>query len=867
MTVNGAKSVFNINKPGAYFVSYNLILKTTAKTLFTGGVVLDQKIPSGLALLCIQESHQGTVQVTGAGILRLTTFNSISIAIKFNETNHKNSSTSIQAGSTFTAALITTAGAVPAFSFKLQRNVLIAEKSTKELSDWSTGMQGAFHVTVGFLPTRNYVQAICDGIYLLSLNLVVKAASHGTSMLKLMINQQTLREVEITFESAATKNLNIHQIMHLFKADIVKITLAAVKNNIEVLEESTYSMTLVNKISQHTTGFSTRLRNNISISNVNKLETISGWPAIYNQISEFKSPTFFSQIVNNRDFNAAQRGVYLIATNLKLQWQSVPDTELTVSIYSKPSGFHLIKKTIRHTGNSNMTHVSLAMTAELQTTDPVSVTIEIQYGHVYILPGSTFSAVQLPIYYPGMLARLPKSNSFSNTGWKTITNWKTNEIKGGYDFFDGTNSTSGTYRVSYDGLYSIAANIIVEDLEEVEVLVTKSKDFKVENGIFTKVGNPTSTMTLNLGGIMELKKGDEICAVVHSPSDSDWSIKGNTGFSVAYIGQNSHAFRAYLPTTKHIQKSGWTNISNWQTMLHFGGSFTSASGQFIIPVSGVYHASAIAILGNADSTQSGSQYGLAIFINGVQATGLYSHVSGPDSDPQLRRYYPLFMSGAFKAKKGDVVTYAVYSSKDFDFHIFEFSSWSLFLVAQDNDIAQVGFSTSKNVVQSFTSTESNSWYEIGHWRASTTGIGSFYTPSSINFDNGITATVQMTGFYLISSNIYVQRETSPSVMKLALFIQGELQENGITYENIRKWNSFSLHFSGVAFLMEGQTVKLVISSTTDFSGLIIFKESGFSMVRLPIAELFPGASLISMVGNLQIFFYFDFFSILISSHL
>ena len=841
------KSTFSINKPGAYYLSYNLILKTDAKEKFVGAVILEKDVLSGAVLKSIGDSNATTLELTGAGVIRLTAFNSISVGVHFNKTNSISSTASIQPGSTFTVTLVTTAGAVPGFSFTLERDFIVEASRMKELSDWSTRMKGAFHISVGFLPARSYVQAICDGIYMFSVNLILKGTNGAASVFKLFVNQYVLREIEITFEGSKIQMLNIQKVMNLYKSDIVKLSISARKNDIQILTESTYSMILVNKVSQHTTGFSTRLKSNFSVVTANKKETISGWPTDYNDVTEFKSPSTFSQLVNKKDFSAPNRGIYLITVNLRIKWESVAGTALNVSIYSQPALFTLVQRTISHHGHSNQTGISLSTAAELERTDAVSVTIELQQGKALVLPGSSFSAIQLPIYYPGMLSRLTSGHKFSTTGWTFITNWKTDQIEGGYDFLNSVNFVSGAYRIPNEGLYLVSANIIVTDSEVVEALVSINKDLNVENGIFTKVGNPATSMTINVEGVMQLKKSDQVYIAVNSPSDTDWSIKGNTGLSVAYIGKSSHAFRAQTTATTKVSKIGWTNITNWQTKLQVGSSFIMSSGKFITPVSGVYHLAANVILGNADSSLFGSQYGLAVLVNGVRSKGLNAHKSGPETTPSLRRYYPLCLSGSFRIKKGDVVTLAVYTSNDNDYNILELSSWSLLLLTENTDTSQIGFSMSKNVQQNFIGTESNTWSAIDNWKTVANAVGSFYTPSMIHFDDGKSVTIQMTGFYLISANIYIQSEKLPSVMKLALFIERELQQNGITYENNLKWKAFTMHFSGVAFLMQGDTIQLMISCSSKFDGLMILKDSGFSMVMLPIAERFPGFSLLSMV--------------------
>ncbi|XP_065053803.1 uncharacterized protein LOC135682724 [Rhopilema esculentum] len=252
------------------------------------------------------------------------------------------------------------------------------------------------------------------------------------------------------------------------------------------------------------------------------------------------------------------------------------------------------------------------------------------------------------------------------------------------------------------------------------------------------------------------------------------------------------------------------------------------------------------ILQDADQVESSSKYKIAIRINGIPVSGL-SASRVPMITPPRRRYYPLFLSGSFKATKGDVISLATYSAVDSSYAILVSSSWSMFLVAEDGNSDQVGFAGPKKSTQNMFSTEASSWFDVNNWQPSSSNLGSFYTPSKINFDDSNMAIIKTTGFYLISANVEIQHSSeAPPVMKIALFIQNELQQNGITYENIRGWNSFSMHFNGVAFLIEGDTVSLKITSTSNFDGLVINQESGFSITRLPVAELFPAASLTAL---------------------
>ena len=855
--MDNTQTTIIIHQPGVYFISYNLRLDTSTNTKLISGVVIDKDPNSGLSLKSHEENFGTKIDLSAAGFLRLTEFNNISIAVQ--ATNY--ASTRLQSGSSFTVALVTTAGAVPSFSFNMPTSKVIPQNKVIGIDSWSESGKGEFHVSVGFLPRRQYVQMICSGIYLISANFIVKGiGASSVFVMKIQVNDRTVKEIKREISDTTTTTINFLQIMHLYNTNTVSIKVDSVSSVTEVLKHSTWSASLINKISKHTYGFSSYLRNNISVSNTDA--AISGWPADFNQATEFKSPTLFAQLVNDKqDFNPPGRGIYVITANVIFTCESVKNNGVTVSIYSRGYKFALVTKAVT-TGNCNasdVTSVSLSTVADILRTESFSISVKINSGSVLVMPGSSFAVCEFPLYYPGMLGRLTKPARYSIKGWLPLKGWKTDEVRGGYDFFGGVNSTNGKYRVPFDGLYLLSTSIIVMDINEAQALITVGQRLNIENGMFTKVGHPSNVMTLNIGGIMELKRNDEVCAMVNSPSDTDWSVKENTGLSIAYLGRNSHAFRAYVPAIIEVKTSGWTVVQSWQSLLHYGGKFTPSTGKFLVPVSGVYHTTATIILQNADSTLLGAEYMIAIKVNNVVATGLLAQKSGPRSTPVKRRHYPLFLSGSFKVNKTAIVTLEVFSKNDVSYNILEFSGWSLFLVSEDGNQDQIGFSSSKDSLQNFFSTTQNSWEGFSKFAPFSTAIGAFYTPSKIGFDGGITATIKSTGFYAISANVKIQHETSNAVFKLALFIQDELQQNGLCYENLREWSSFTMHLTGTAFLMAGETITLKITSTASFNGLVIFKESGFSIAKLPVAEFFPGASMISRVGILLSHFFKDLY--------
>ena len=844
-----------MNIPGVYYISYSLHLKTTSQSNIIGGLVIDSDLKSGLALQSYGNANVASSSLAAAGFIRLTSFNNISVALK--AIDGQSNAVELLPGSSFSVASITTAGMVPAFSFSLTQNLTFVNNNTGLVTGWSEDKKGEFHVSTGFVNSKNFVQVICDGIYLFSANIVIKGPLNSKAILTFTVNLATLHEIKLDFQNQTTLSVNIHQIMSSYKADIVKISITSFDSKIEILKESSFSASLINKISQHTTGFASFLRFNFTIPGNNVHLPITGWPTDFNGVAEFKSPNLFAQLVNNKqDFNPPQRGIYLITTNLVVQCDVVTCTDVTVSIYSPASKFVLASRTItRIFGPNQSAYISVTSAADITSTSSFAVAVKSKTGKVFVMPGSSFAVCQLPIYYPGMLARLTKPISFSVIkNWQTVTGWKTSQIKGDYDFFGNMNETSGKYEIPLDGIYLLSANVIIVDMEQAEAFITVGKTFDLTKGFFTSTGNPQAVTTLNFGGLMNLKRGDQVYLTIKSDSDSDWSVKENSGFSVAYIGQSSHALLASVKDQILVRSTGWTKISSLQAEINNGGSFQTNSGQFVVPVSGIYHVMVNIILQDADQVESSSKYKIAIRINDIPVSGL-SASRVPTSVPPRRRYYPLFLSGSFKATKGDVISLATYSAVDSSYAILVSSSWSMFLVTEDGNSDQVGFAGPKKSNQNMFSTEASSWFDVNNWQPSSSNLGSFYTPSKINFDDSNKAIIKTTGFYLISANVEIQHSSeAPPVMKIALFIQNELQQNGITYENIRGWNSFSMHFNGAAFLIEGDTVSLKITSTSNFDGLVINKESGFSITRLPVAELFPAASLTAMVRMSYIMF-------------
>eukprot|EP00794_Sanderia_malayensis_P003190 gene3190-3661_t len=844
------KATFTINKPGIYYVSYNLRLSAISGAKYRAAVVIDNDVTNGQSMTCRAEASGESFDVSGNGFIKLTEFNKISIMLEVIHTG--NITTTVTTDSSISFSLITTAGVIPSFSFSMQTDVTVKPRLLTGLDNWSEEQSGEFHTSVGFVTGRPFIQVIFEGIYLVSANLILETKMQKASLrVQIKINDMILRQIHETLGNTTVKTININQVMYLKKADSISLQLKTEDNDIEVKRQSSWSASLINQISKHTIGFHSIMRSSAIVNTINSYHSIPNWPTAFDSKTEFKSPTVFTNLVNNnRDFNPSNRGIFIATANIILSCTSLIGKQVTISIYSQAASFSITSRIItgsNRVGCSNTktsVTVSLSSALDLLKIQSISVSVKTNVSSVTILPGSNFAVCQLMIFYPGMLGRLTATASYSTVGWQTLRGWKTNEIKGGYDFLSSLNATTGQYRVPIDGIYLVSTNIVVNDLSQVEALVSTGGKIDIANGMYIKIGNPTPVMTLNIAGIIELQRNDELSVMLNSPSDTDWSVKENSGFSIAYVGRNSHCFRAYLPVSIKVSSNGWIGTSNWHAQLVYGSAFTPASGKFKIPVSGVYYTTASLILENADSEVQNSYFQMAIKVNGEVVNSLKAHRSGPKRTPSRRRYYPLFISGSYRAARGDIVTLDVYSNYVTSYSILDNSGWSMLLVADDSNTDQVGFNVPRSGIKNFFAAYGGQWYTINSWQPYIQAKGAFYTSSKLNFDDGAQATIRSTGFYAISANIKLFCENSQSAFSLALFIEDELQQNGLMYENQREWTTFTMHFSGVAFLTEDQTVKLKISSAANFIGSAIKVDSGFSIVKLQLAEPFPGASVI-----------------------
>ena len=852
----------SIQRSGIYYVSFTLPLTSSHERLIKTAIVInnDFTLGSTLQALTITKQAYENVSLSAAGFIKLSEFDTLSINLFASIPNNINNPLLWLKG-VFSICRIESEGAIPAVIASMHQDVALEVNQTYELDKWRQTKYGQFQTTGGFKLARPFMQTVCDAVYLIAANIVLKTSSkRGHVVVSLLEDSgEEISKATGSIENNGYGTFNIYQIVRLRKGVKLRLKVKASENEFTVTQESTWSAALINMLSKYSSGMRTVLLSSQNISG-STAASIKHWPTTFHNNTEFKLLATLPLVDDSTYFSPPVLNTYLITAQVIILCSSLPASDLSVSITSTASSqiYPLVSHKIpENTPCNEVFTVSLTTSVDLkEKLEPVAITLQGNLTVPITLDSGTHFAIsQLSSSYPGMLGRLKASEDKDNTAWTEINHYQTNGAKGSFDFQNMMNSTSGRYRVTSNGLYLVSSNLVTSGIDEgVEATISIDGTISVNNGMYTYDGQPTPTATVLVAGLVDLTIGKEISVQLKTSTDSDWKLYQTSGLSVAFIGRRTHCFRGAVQNSIP-GKIGWTKLKNWNLLMKCGngGPMDSATGTFTVPDNGFYYTTATILLEDADSNEQSSTFTAAVKINNSIAAGLVG-IRSYEKLPikSRRRKYTLFISGTFKALKGDLVTLEVESTKDGNFHIVDGSGWSLVMISSLNDKTLAGF-TLKMRNQGLTtfgdSSLANQWFEVNGWSTSVTSSnipipGAFLTPSTILFENGGKINVLSTGLYLFSTNIEINYDTTDApVFMLAIYINDERQDNGLAFRHNRRWIRFTLHFTGVMYLTTGQTVSLKLSSSSTFSAVTLTKSSGISIIKLPIGGQYPAMSL------------------------
>ena len=276
--------------------------------------------------------------------------------------------------------------------------------------------------------------------------------------------------------------------------------------------------------------------------------------------------------------------------------------------------------------------------------------------------------------------------------------------------------------------------------------------------------------------------------------------------------------RARLPQSTN----GWSEVTGW-TDTHlsdtgrflFGAPLASKASRFSIPKSGIYFVSFSVHLAQADT----GLFEAALIINGqidksnrAMTTVKHGRQGGD---------FSLVVSGFMDLRSSDYVSVYVYSEKDTDWVIEDDSQFSL------RCSGSVGlfpaFSAIKHSAVTFEFSSSSN--VIRNWKISGS-LGLFVSLAGFSSSTGEFVPI-CDGIYFVAANIRVQAR--PGLYKLYLSVNGKslgpsYDENAVISDSI-----FTMNLHGSFYFKAGDTVALMINSSSLGAKLTIHSDSGFSV--------------------------------------
>jgi len=262
--------------------------------------------------------------------------------------------------------------------------------------------------------------------------------------------------------------------------------------------------------------------------------------------------------------------------------------------------------------------------------------------------------------------------------------------------------------------------------------------------------------------------------------------------------------------------TGWTDthLSDTGRFL-FGAPLASKASRFSIPKSGIYFVSFSVHLAQADT----GLFEAALIINGqidksnrAMTTVKHGRQGGD---------FSLVVSGFMDLRSSDYVSVYVYSEKDTDWVIEDDSQFSL------RCSGSVGlfpaFSAIKHSAVTFEFSSSSN--VIRNWKISGS-LGLFVSLAGFSSSTGEFVPI-CDGIYFVAANIRVQAR--PGLYKLYLSVNGKslgpsYDENAVISDSI-----FTMNLHGSFYFKAGDTVALMINSSSLGAKLTIHSDSGFSV--------------------------------------
>ena len=522
----------------------------------------------------------------------------------------------------------------------------------KEIGNWRQTEEGAFSFGTNFNSNSSRFVITSPGVYFVSTNLIMR--TNGTQISAVIAidgeaNEDNGLHATLAYPPA-TSTLNIAGSLNLEQGQEVSVYVRSESNDTwEVLERSGFSTVFIGK-SFAVPSFHVVKGTQTTIRTTNWVE-IDEW-----QKPGERQPFTFQNgagLDSSRGiYLAPVSGIYFASCMLVTRNLDVNNSGSYLEVYIGVNGQASLTNGLQNTryipGTNSLTgnhamSVSASGIVQLRRGDYTVIRARANMDFDWKVEStSSFSIFlvspsDIPYGNVGFLSRKSDTRikSFGSGSWTKIGGWATQSdlTNGLFLKNDGSftyDALSGDLRINHAGIYFLSANVIVSNtLEsfEVTVRVSDSNGGEIQDLVtgFSAAEQKPSTSgkyTLLFTGALFLQRNRKIHVAVRSGSANPFTVWEGSGWSVARLIYPIEEPGFYARTSALQPVTGqplrWEKITAWDTSggsgLHIDGhGFSSLAGNFIVPLSGIYLASASVAIENIQT--SANAY-VKISING-----------------------------------------------------------------------------------------------------------------------------------------------------------------------------------------------------------------------------------------------------------
>ena len=451
------------------------------------------------------------------------------------------------------------------------------------------------------------------------------------------------------------------------------------------------------------------------------------------------------------------------------------------------------------------------------------------------------SPSDIPYGNVGFLSRKSDTRikSLGSGSWSKVGGWATQSdlTKGLFLKNDGSftyDALSGDLTINHAGIYFLSANVIVSNtLEscELTVRVSDSNGGDIQDLVtgFSAVEQKpyaSGKYTLLFTGALFLRRKRKIHVAVRSGSSNPFTVWEGSGWSVARLIYpiDEPGFYARITALHPVngQPSKWEKISAWETSggsgLHIDGhGFSSLTGNFIVPLSGIYLASASLTTANI---QTSANVYVKISVNGDTSVN-----DGLESSNFVKRgtNAVVVASGSMKLLQG--MTVSVMSRSDnSSFKITESSYFTMRYMSESDK-------TDGNMADRYSDITftTSGWKELVSWK--TAGLNGQFQVGSIHQTTDRFG-VPKRGVYFVTANI--QLFETNGLAKIGIVINSGNTTAVVAKKTCVAWEICCLNFAASLELEEATFASVYVYSDDEDRWTVSSKSSKSNLYLNPV---------------------------------